>query len=154
MTFISNKSLQETSKSDRTDPILPIENKALAESLLDTTNLPIAIQYYYPSDSGALMVPFKDVSFTGKFIIASGTIIMTLEVTNDEDLVAPDWIDVTKLGLLHDNTSGNASVTITNSTLKFAIMFKELGYKYYRVRVDIVDDATNTVIIKQRRKAS
>jgi len=120
--------------------------------LVDTTNV-TAATHYYPSATGESMDGYDDMSLTGKLIDADGTLTLTVEGTNDEDTATADWIDVTKGGYrTDDNSVGNASITVTNGTETFAIDFDNFNYKYYRVKV-VADGATNTVIVKGRKKA-
>lgn len=150
--FETDPTIQDASKSGRTNEIRPDRDIALPESLVDTTNLAVAT-YYYPSATGAAMLPTKDLSLTGKLIAAAtGTVTLTVEVTNDEDLTAT-WHDITMSGYRpDDNTIGNASITVSNGTEEFAICFDELNFDYYRIKVVILVSAVNTVIIKQRKK--
>jgi len=125
---------------------------AVTESLIDTTNQGIAT-YYYPSANGASMYGYKDLSLTGKFIDADGTVTMTVCAMNDTDLAAGDWIDITPAGYRADNNStGNTSITVTNGTVTFAFDFDNLNYDRFRVKLVQAASATNTHIIKMRRK--
>ena len=155
--FETDPTIQDASRSKRTDPIAPVEDKPIAETVVDTTNLShVTGTFYYPSATGAAMLPWKDLSFTGKIIgdATPGTVTITFQGTNDEDLVTGDWHDVTPGGYRpDDDTSGNASITVSNGTETFAIDFDNFNYEHYRVKVVIGASSTNTVIIKQRRKA-
>lgn len=155
--FTTDPTIQDASKSKRVGDIRPVENKAITESLVDTTNLShVTGTFYYPSSTGAAMLPFKDLSLTGKIIgdATPGTVTLTVEVTNDEDRAAGDWIDITMGGYRpDDDTSGNASITVSNGTETFAIDFDNLNYSYYRVKVVIAASSTNTVVVKQKKKA-
>mgnify|MGYP001152442288 CR=1 FL=1 len=136
----------------RVGEVNPITTHVVDESLVDTTN--IAATTYYPSSSGAAMYGYKDLSLTGKLVDADGTLVLTVEATNDEDTAAGDWHDVTRGGYRpDDNTTGNASITVINGTETYAIDFDNLNYRYYRVKVTQTG-ATNTVIIKARRKGN
>ena len=144
---------------DSTLDIIKVVNQSpdrlayVADSLLDTTNVAAATNYY-PASTGMSMDGFKDLSLSGKFIDADGTMTMTIEATNDEDTINADWIDVTKT-FFNDNTGviyASASVTVTNGTVTFAISKEDLNYSYFRVKM-VNDGATNTGIIKLRRKS-
>ena len=155
MTYRPDLGFQTASKSSRVDNIRTVEDKALPENLVDTTNLAIGT-HNYPSVTGAAMIPSKDMSLTGKIITAAGgTINITVWATNDEDLAAGDWHNVTRGGYRpDDDTSGNANITSTGvNTEKFAIDFDNLNYDYYYVEVEVLVSAVNTVVIKQRKKA-
>ena len=155
MTYRPDPGFQVASQSSRTDPIAPVEDKPVAENVVDTTNLAVAV-YPYPSATGVAMVPHKDLSFTGKLITAAGgTVNVTVWGINDDDLVTGDWINVTPSGYrTDDNTVGNAAITSTGAvTTLFALDFDNFNYDYYKVEVDVLVSAVNTVIIKQRRKA-
>lgn len=127
-----------------------LDTKFTATSIIDTTNV-AADTAYYPSATGSSMDNYKDLSFSGKFIDADGTVTLTIEATDDEDTTNADWIDVTELGLLDNNTSTNASITVTNGTITFAMKFDNFNFSYYRYKL-VNDGATNTIIIKERKK--
>ena len=138
--------------SQKVFEVSPVSQQFVSESLVDTTNL-AADTNYYPSSTGATMDGYSDLSLTGKFIDADGTVTLTIEATNDEDTSGGDWIDITKAFYdAENNTTGNASYTVTNGTLTFAIDADNLNYRYYRVVV-VNNGATNTIIVKARRKA-
>jgi len=155
MTYRPNPGYQVASQSSRNDDIRRDRDMALPENLVDTTNLAIAT-HEYPSATGAAMLPSKDLSLTGKIIDINGTVTVTVWATNDEDLAAGDWHNVTYAGYRTDGhlpATGNASITVTNGTEEFAIDFDNLNYDYYKVQVICAGSATNTVIVKQRKKA-
>ena len=131
----------------------PLSAKYVADSLVDTTNSSGTV--YYPSSTGMSMDGYRSASFSGKFIDADNTTTMTIEATNDEDTTSGDWQDVTicfnndKAGVA---TSIGASIVATSATTNFAISREDFNYSYFRVKV-VYGDATNTSIIKLRRKA-
>ena len=156
MSWIPHIWLDRIIKAGRVAIVNPAEEKALPQSLVDTTNLTVVGgPYYYPSATGAPMNPTKDLSLTGELADADGTVTLTLEVTNDEDLAAGWWQPVTRGGYRpDDNTDDNVSVTVTDGTEYFAIMWDELNFDHYRVKIVVLPDgaATNTVIVKERKK--
>jgi len=97
---------------------------------------------------------YKDFSLSGKFIDADGTMTLSIEATNDEDTTNADWIDISLLGI--DGKTGKnviaAAMTVTNGTLTFGIEYNNLNYSNIRVKM-VNNGATNTAIIKSRRKA-
>ena len=115
-------------------------------SLIDTTNV-TAATHYYPAIGYQDMGNHSGVSFTWKLIDADWTLTLTVEATND--IATGDWIDVTKQMYLDDGTTTNASVTVTNGTVTYALVKDTFNYKFYRVKV-IASWATNTVIVKWR----
>lgn len=120
----------------------------VADSLLDTTNIAAATNYY-PSATGASMDGYGFLSSSFKFIDADGTMTLSFEFTNDEDTTNADWIQ----GYGYDvknNVVAN-SWTVTNGTLTGLVDFDNLNYSYFRVKM-VNDGATNTGIIKIRRK--
>jgi len=119
------------------------------DSLLDTTNIAAATNYY-PSSTGMSMDGFKDASLSGKFIDADGTMTMTIEATQDEDSTNADWIQIYANDI--KNNSIATSWTVTNGTLTFAIDLDNLNANLFRVKM-VNDGATNTGIIKLRRKS-
>lgn len=123
----------------------------VADSLLDTTNIAAATNYY-PSSTGMSMDGYKDLSLSGKLIDADGTMTMSIEVTNDEDTTNADWIDAS-LTAIDVKTGINviaAALTLTNATLTFGLLLKGLNFSNFRIKM-VNDGATNTGIIKIRR---
>jgi len=123
------------------------------DSLLDTTNIAAATNYY-PSATGMSMDGFKDLSLTGKLIDADGTMTLTIEATNDEDTTNADWIDAS-LTFKDVKTGINviaAALTLTNTTLTLGLETDNFNFSYFRVKL-VNDGATNTGIIKVRRKS-
>lgn len=127
----------------------PLSDQYLEQSLVDTTNVS-ADTHYYPATTGNLLGGFKDISFSGKLIDADGTLTVTVEVTNDEDSTNADWIQV----YIYDDKNNSVvnSITVTNGTLTFGLSANNINYRSYRVKV-VASGATNTVIVKERRKA-
>lgn len=151
-TYVPNGAYDSISRSDRVDDINSAEDKAVSESLLDTTNLAIGTNYY-PSSSGLAMLPFKGLSLTGRLEDADGTITLTLEGTNDEDLASGDWHDITRGGYRpDDHTTGNANITVTSGTELYAINWDNINFTHVRVKLVTATSATNTITIKMRRK--
>ena len=126
------------------------------ESIVDTTNLANAT-YYYPSSVGFSTLGCNErISVTGKLICAAGTVTLTCEATNDEDLAAGDWIDVTQLLCDQTDTSGTASFAAAAGTTTFALFtYEGVPYANYRwkIVVDVAASGNNTVIIKQVKKS-
>ncbi len=129
--------------------INPLSDQYASTSLVDTTNIAAATTYY-PSSTGGTMDGYADLSFSGKLIEGAGeTVTFEVEMTNDED-TAGDWIPV----YFYDdqnNTTTNL-ITCTNTTTLIAVSFNNCNYRRYRVVVT-PDSATNTVIVKERKKA-
>lgn len=116
---------------------------------VDTTNV-TAATHYYPSATGFSNDGYKDISLSGKFIDADGTLTLTPEAMNDEDTASGDWVQV----YFYDdkNNATVNSLTVTNGTLTFAASFNEANYQHWRFKV-VASGATNTVVLKARRKA-
>jgi len=126
----------------------PLSTQYLNESLVDTTNV-AATTHYYPGSTGASMDGYADLSLTGKFIDADGTLTLTLQVTNDEDTTSGDWN-----GAYFYDDELNATVnskTVTNGTELFSLSCNNNNFRYYRWVV-VASGATNTVILKGRKK--
>jgi len=135
--------------SIRTEEIDPLDQKYLDVNLADTTNVSAAT-HYYPASTGATMDGYKDQSMTGKFIDADGTLTLTLEVSNDEDPATADWNGA----YFYDDelNSTVSSKTVTNGTELFSLSVNNNNFRLYRWVV-IASGATNTVILKERKKA-
>lgn len=138
--------------SQKVFEVSPVNQQFVSESLVDANNVSAAT-HHYPSSTGATMDGYGDISLTGSLADPDGTLTLTVEAMNDEDTAAGDWIDVTKAFYdAKNNTTGNASYTVTNGTLTFAIDADNFNYRYYRVAV-VASGATNDVAVKARRKA-
>ncbi len=138
-----------SSNADRVEEVDPLDQHYVGDSLVDTTNISAAT-HYYPSATGMSIDSYKDLSVSGKFIDADGTLTLTIEMMNDEDTTSGDWIQVYAYDDKNNTTTN--SWTVTNGTLTFANSFNEANYKHARVKV-VASGATNTVIVKARRKA-
>jgi len=140
---------------DSTLDIIKVVNQSpdrlayVQDSLYDSTNL-AAADNYFPSSTGLSMDGYRDLSLTGKFIDADGTVTLTVEALNDEDATSGDWQQI--YGYDAKNNIVANSWTITNGTLNFAIDFDNLNYSTVRFKV-VNSGATNTIILKARRKA-
>lgn len=128
----------------------PDKASYVQDSILDTTNV-AAGSFYYPSSTGISMDGYKDMSLTGKFIDADGTITATVEATNDEDIANADWVQIYGQDSKNSNFLIN-NLTVTSGSLSYAWVFPNLNYSSVRVKVSC-STATNTVIIKMRRKS-
>ena len=145
------------SNANRTFEVAPLNLQVLEESLVDVANHAATAGVSYPSDDGLVMMGYKDLSLTGKFICgADNTISMTVEGTNDEDATPAnrDWI-VLYAYRTDTNTVVNAVACGASATATYAWDFDECNYRYVRIRLVIVNGGvlSNTVIIKIRRKA-
>ncbi len=117
--------------------------------LVDSTNVD-AMTHYYPGATGQTMEGYADLSLSGKLIDADGTLTLTLECMNDEDTAGGDWVQVY---FYDDKNDANVnSLTVTNGTLTLAASANNCNFRYFRWAV-VASGATNTVILKQRRKA-
>lgn len=148
-----DKAFNLSTNSQMSSVLNPESSKYVQDSLVDTTNVAAATNYY-PSSTGMSMDGYKDFSLSGKFIDADGTMTLRIEATNDEDTTNADWIDISLLGI--DSKTGinviTAAMTVTNGTLTFGIEYNDLNYSNIRVKM-VNNGATNTAIIKARRKA-
>jgi hypothetical protein len=130
--------------------VSPLDQHYVEESLVDTTNLAAAANYY-PASTGALVGAYKDFSFTGKIIEGGAdTITILVQGMNDEDTAAGDWI--TLYGYRDDANTTAASVAVVGATQTFSWSFNNFNYKYYRIVVTPTS-ADNTAIVKLRKKA-
>ena len=134
--------------SNKAFEVNPLSDQYVSSSLADTTNVSAAT-HYYPSSTGGTMDGYKDQSLTGKFIDADGTLTLTLEVTNDED-TSGDWNGA----YFYDNELNSTvnTKTVTNGTELFTLSVNNNNFRRYRWVV-VASGATNTVILKERKKA-
>ena len=138
----------ESENGIRTYTINLPEDAPVDYDLVDTTNVSAAT-HYYPAATGQINDGYKDLSISGKFIDADGTLTLTIEAMNDEDTTSGDWIQVYAYDDKNKATSN--SWTVTNGTLTFALSLNNFNYKYWRAVV-VASGATNTVIVKGRSK--
>ena len=150
MTFITNAAYNSVSQANRNVEQDPIDQRYTNQVVdVDVTDLAAATNYY-PSATGFSMDGYKDFSLSGTFVDADETVTLTVEATNDEDTAGADWIQV--YGYDDKNNLVATSWTVTNGTITFAISFNNMNYQHVRVVV-INGGATNTIIVKGRRKA-
>jgi len=148
------KTYTSATNSGRAEEVNPVSQQVIEESLLDTTNIAAATNYY-PSSLGMAMLGYKGLSVSGKFIDADGTMTLDLEVTDDEDATNADWVSA-GLSTVDQKTGVQtiaAALTVTNDTLTFAIKAIDFNWRFVRVKM-VNDGATNTGVIKLRRIAS
>jgi len=146
------KSYDPTVDVTKTIDQSPLSAKNTPNSLLDTTNIAAATNYY-PSATGMTNDGYRPIALSGKFIDADGTMTMTIEETCDEDSTNADWIDTTASWINEKaapNTSIGASITVTNGTVTFKIIKTLVNSTFIRVKM-VNDGATNTGIIKMRQ---
>ena len=118
----------------------------LLTSIVDLTNQAAATNYY-PTANGISMDGYSSLSLTGK-LITTGTITMTIEITNDETVAGADWVQSSFYDLKNDVFA--TSLTVTNATLTFAVLMNGLNCRLFRIK--LVDSAaTNTYIVKARQ---
>ena len=75
------------------------------------------------------------ISCTGELIVATDTITLTFEGTNDENPSASDWHDVTQQWVGTDGLVGHTSITVTNGTIGFAYCFVDYPYDKFRAKL-------------------
>jgi hypothetical protein len=120
---------------------------AVETSIVDTTN--VATGTYYPGSTGLVIGAYKNLSITGKLIDgAAETTTLTVEVTNDSDLVTGDWVQIYLYDVKNDTTVN--SIAATNQTTTFALLFDNFNFTNIRFLITATA-ATNTVIIKLRQ---
>lgn len=125
--------------------VAPIWSQYVSESLVDTTNVSAATHDYLVPMGG-----YGDYSISGKFIDADGTLTLKVYMMNDEDTSGGDWVQV--YGYDDKNNVTTNVWTVTNGTLTFAISFNSANYTHVKNEV-VASGATNTVILKSRKKA-
>lgn len=146
---LETKGYDASSDSMKTSELNPMNLHYLPLDLADTTNVTVA-DHYYPSATGTSMDGYKDLSISGKLIVDTDAITLTLEATNDEDTASADWVQVY---FYDDKTNSTVnSISVTGGTVTYAISLNNMNYSSYRVKV-VVGNASNTVIVKGRVKA-
>jgi hypothetical protein len=130
----------------------PNRSAYVQDSLVDTTNV-AAATVYYPSALGMSMDGYKDLSLSWK-IIEGDAVTDTIEIqfTNDEDTINADWVT----GFIFD-IKNNAMVNIFTTagvagTYTGLWEYENCNWSCFRFKT-VVADATNTWIMKIRRKA-
>lgn len=127
--------------ADKASLIRDISDQYVPETLIDTTNVGAATNYY-PSSAGLSMDGYKNLSIQG---LTSGGVTTTIEVTND-DAASPDWFDITPS--IYDWVSAAYAASYVDVNL---LMFLEnLNAKNVRIK-SITSDATNAVQYNIRR---
>ncbi len=122
-------------------PVQPIQL-----DILDTTNVTAATNYY-PSSDGIDMGIHNNFSLSGYILDADDVITMTLEGTNDEDLVTGDWHTIYAYNLM--TNAQEVSWAVTNTGLYFALILKDCKFNNIRIKV-VNNGATNTMRLKGR----
>lgn len=118
-------------------------------SLVDATNVPTGTTYY-PSSTGITMDDYNAMSLTGKIIEwDAADDVITIEVTNDEDIDNADWVQVWGYDQKNDNMVDETKQSGAG-ILTFALQFLQFNFSYFRVKL-VIGDSTNTIIIKLRR---
>ena len=134
-----------SSDANKSFEVAPLSSQYIPESLVDTTNVSAATHTY-----DVAMNNSRDLSISGKLIDADGTLTLTVWAMNDEDTTSGDRIQI--YGYDDQNNTTANSWTVTNGTLTFAISFNNCNYTHIRAQV-VASGATNTVILKSRKKA-
>lgn len=131
--------------SDKASLIRDVSDQYVAETLIDSTNVAAATNYY-PSASGVSMDGFSSISIQG---MTSGGVTTTIEATND-DAASPDWVDITKSFIdMITAVAGGASFVDVNFLLSLANK-DVLNVKAIRIK-SVTSDATNAVQYNIRR---
>ncbi len=153
MTYRPNPGYQASSRSSRNQNINSVETQHEPGSLADDVNF-AATTHHFPSVTGAAMGNRKALSFSGIiFGGGGGAVTLTVWATNDEDTTSGDWVNITKRGLREDGSSGHSSITAASGVTEiFAFDFDNLNYEFYYIEA-VCATATNTIIIKERKKA-
>lgn len=138
-----DKMRDSATDSQKASLIRDVSDQYVNETLIDTTNVGAATNYY-PSSAGLAMDGYSGLSIQAQI---SGGVTATIEVTND-DASSPDWVDITD-SCYNWTTAGtrySASWVDTN----FLFMLENLNVKAVRIK-SITSDATNSVQYNVRR---
>lgn len=116
-------------------------------NLVDTTNL-LAGTYYYPGANGDTVDSYGDLSISGILTNSTGTITMTVEVTNDEVLAGANWVAIAGYDMKNSVMVTSQSAVSTSKTFAW-----DFGMSFANYRVKIVTDTTADVVIIKGRLA-
>lgn len=136
-----DKMRDSSTDAQRTSAIRDMSDQYVSETLIDTTNVAAATNYY-PSSSGVSMDGYKNLSIQG---LTSGGVTTTIEVTND-DAASPDWFDITTH--LYDWVSAAYAASYVDVNMLFFL--ENLNVKALRIK-SVTSDATNAVQYNLRR---
>jgi len=144
------------SQSDRVTEIDPLNEKVVAEQLVDTTLSSYSAVLYYPSADGATMDGYRDLGATIHLVggeaagPANVTADLTLEVSNDDDAnpATRQWIDVTAAGYRLDLDStvgaGGTIQSVGTTAVNTQVDWDELNVRRYRFRLELDASPTET----------
>lgn len=146
------KTYDPTTDTEKSTEQSPLSAKYVADSIIDTTNVAAATNYY-PSSTGMSMDGYKNMSITGK-IIEGDAVTDTIEIqaTNDEDTTGASWITVYFYDVKNNIMNNIITTGGVAGTYTFAIDLSDFNFSYFRVK-GVTADATNTWEIKMRRTA-
>ena len=143
-------------QADRVQEIDPLNEKVVAEQLVDTALSSYTGVLYYPSADGATMDGYRDLGATIHLVggttsaPADVTADLTLEVSNDDDAnpATRQWIDVTPAGYRLDLDStvgvGGTIQSVGASAVNTQVDWDELNVRRYRFRLELDDSPTGT----------
>ena len=109
---------------------------------------------YYPSTTGMSMDGFKDLVLSG-YIVEGDNVTDTIEVqvTNHEaPTVDADWFTVYAYNMVSNTWVNIITTGGTAGTYTYVLKFDDLNLTFFRVKLTTAD-ATNTIVIRSRRKA-
>lgn len=143
--LVRSDAYDTASQSDRGNEVAPLNQQFINETLINTTNVAAATNYY-PSTAGVAMDGYKTLSIQG---VTSGGVTTTVEATND-DAASPAWVDVT---LAFNNLMTGATSAATQVDTSFLLsptLGNVLNVKALRIK-SVTSDATNAVLYAIRR---
>lgn len=115
-------------------------------TFVDTTNVGAAT-IYYATTSGQRIEGHRNLSLTGTISATTGGAdnILSVEVTNDEDLATGTWVPIYGYNAYTNATVNN--ITVNGATSLFALCYDVFNFYAYRVKL-VVGDAANTIQIQ------
>lgn len=141
--YTRDKAYDTATGTIKNSPIRDISDQYVNETLIDTTNVGAATNYY-PSSSGLSMDGYKNLSIQGNI---SGGVTVTIEATND-DAASPDWNDITDS--LYNWITGGTRYASSWVDTNFFFQIDNCNWKNIRIK-SITSDATNGVQYNVRR---
>jgi len=146
MVYGPDKGYDNSSDVIRSTEISPLNNNAVSETLVATTNVTGGTPTYYPSSVGLEMLGYADFAVQGYVQNDNSLDYLSVEVSNDP--AATTWSRIYVYDCVN-NTTVSGLVTASGTT-NFAAMAEKLNFKSVRVNYT-PGDSVNAAYIYCRR---